>query len=307
MNALDAAAQSAIHAHMMHPGTERINAYLLANSPKSAAPADMREWFVNLVKVTPIPEAAKLESSTCPVPASWIQPEGADSGRVILYAHGGAYILGSPQTHLEMVYRFAKEAGARALSVDYRLLPENPYPACIDDVVDAYRYLLKEGFAPQKIAIAGDSAGGGITLTTGLRIRDEGLPPPGCLVCFSPWTDFTASGESIKTNRELDKMVDARLLPMMAQIVLNGRDPVASSPLFADLSKLPPLLLQAGTIEVLFDDSRRLAKRYEEAGSKVTFEPWEGMTHVFQAFPTFVPEAIEAIQRAGAFVREKLG
>jgi len=292
---------------MMTAGTERLNVYVRANPPKSAAPADMRAWFLNLVKATPVPEAAKLESSTCPVPAYWIQPEGADMGRVILYAHGGAYVLGSSETHLELVHRFAKATGARALSVDYRLLPENPYPACIDDMLDAYRYLLKEGFSPQRIALAGDSAGGGITLSTALRIRDEGLPTPGCLVCFSPWTDFTASGESIQTNGQFDKMVDARLLPMLVQIILNGRDPVASSPLFADLSKLPPLFLQAGTSEVLFDDARRLAQRYEEAGSTVVFEPWEGMTHVFQAFPTFVPEAIEAIERAGAFVREKLG
>src|SRR5262245_52078699 len=129
---------------MISPGTERLNTYLRANPPKSPAPADMRVWFTDLVQVTPIPDSAKLEPSTCPVSASWIQPEGTDPERVILYAHGGGYILGSPLTHLEMVYRFAKAAGARALSVDYRLAPEHPYPACIDDVFDGYRYLLKE-------------------------------------------------------------------------------------------------------------------------------------------------------------------
>lgn len=292
---------------MTPSGVEKLNAFVRANPAKSAAPDDLRVWFLNLVKATPVPEAAKLEPSTCPVPASWIQPEGADPRRVILYVHGGAYILGSPLTHLELVYRFAKSAGARALSVDYRLLPEHAYPACVDDVFDAYRYLLNEGISAQHIAIAGDSAGGGITMTTALRIRDQGLPQPGCLVCFSPWTDFTGSGETVHTNASFDPMVDGRLLPLLSQMILNGRDPVASSPLFADLSNLPPLLLQAGTLEVLFDDSRRLAKRYEEAGGKVLFDAWEGMTHVFQAFPTYVPEAIEAIERAAAFVREKQG
>jgi epsilon-lactone hydrolase len=291
---------------MTSSGIERLNAFFRANPPKSAAPADMRAWFLALVEVSPKPDDAKLEPSTCPVPASWIHPEGADPERVILYCHGGAYILGSPATHLEMVHRFAKAASARALTVDYRLLPENPYPACIDDIFDAYRYLLKEGIAPSRIAIAGDSAGGGITMSTALRIRDNRLTQPGCLVCFSPWVDFTASSESIKTNAEYDAMIDARMMPFLSQMILNGRAPVASSPLFADLSHLPPLLLQAGMREVLLDDSRKLAERYKEAGGSVVFDAYENMTHVFQAFPTFVPEAIQAIERAGAFVREKL-
>lgn len=291
---------------MTPSATEQLNAYVRANRAKSAAPADLREWFVNIVSAVPIPDAAKLEPSSCPVPASWIQPECADPTRVILYVHGGAYVLGSPSTHLELVYRFAKEACARALSVDYRLVPEHPYPACIDDVCEVYRYLLSEGFSPHRIAIAGDSAGGGITLSSAQRIRDAGLPQPGCLVCFSPWTDFTVSGDTITRNADFDAMVDPRLLPMLAGIILNGRDPAEVSPLFADFSNMPPLFLQAGTHEVLLDDSCRLAKRYQDAGANVIFEPWEGMTHVFQAFPTFVPEAIPAIEHAGAFVREKL-
>jgi monoterpene epsilon-lactone hydrolase len=292
---------------MSSSGVERLNAYCRANPPKSVAPEDMRAWFRALVAISPVPDAAKLEVSTCPVPAFWIRPDGVDTDRVILYVHGGAYILGSSQTHLELVHRFAKAASARALSVDYRLLPEHAYPACVDDVFEAYRYLLKEGISPGRIAIAGDSAGGGITLSAALRIRDERLPLPGCLVCFSPWTDFTASGASIQTNASFDAMIDARLIPMLAKLVLSGRDEVASSPLFADLSNLPALFVQAGSKEVLLDDSRRLAKRYEEAGGSVVLEVWNEMTHVFQSFPTFVPEATRAIEQAGAFVHEKLG
>jgi monoterpene epsilon-lactone hydrolase len=298
--------QSDLDERMTSSAIERLNAYFRANPPKSAMPDDMRAWFLALVEITPKPDDAKLDSSTCPVPASWIHPAGADPERVILYCHGGAYILGSPATHLEMVHRFAKAASARALAVDYRLLPENPYPACIDDIFDAYRYLLKEGIAPSRIAIAGDSAGGGITMTTALRIRDARLPQPGCLVCISPWVDFTASSESLTTNAQYDAMLDPRLLPVLIQMILNGRDPVASSPLFADLSHLPPLLIQAGMHEALIDDSRKLADRYKAAGASVVLDAYENMTHVFQAFPTFVPEAIQAIERAGAFVREKL-
>lgn len=292
---------------MTSSGVERLNAYCRANPPKSVAPEDMRAWFTALIAATPVPDVAKLEVSTCPVPASWIRPEESDPERVLLYVHGGAYMLGSSRDSLELVHRLAKAASVQALSVDYRLLPEHAYPACIDDVLEAYRYLLKQGFSAAHIAIAGDSAGGGITLTAAQRIRDEGLPLPGCLVCFSPWTDFTASGESIQTNAQFDSLIDARLIPRLAQMVLSGRDAVASSPLFTDLSNLPALLVQAGSKEVLLDDSRRLATRYEEAGGNVVLEVWDEMTHVFQSFPTFVPEAIKAVEQAGAFIREKLG
>lgn len=291
---------------MITSGTEQLNAYVRANRPKSIAPEDMRAWYLNLVRVTPLPDSAKLEPSSCPVPASWINSEDSDGNRVLLYVHGGAYMLGSSQTHLEWIHRLAKAAQIRALSVDYRLLPEHAYPACIDDVFEAYQYLLNEGFSSRNIAIAGDSAGGGITLSMMQRLRDANLPKPGCLVCFSPWTDFTASGESVKTNAKFDAMIDVRILPRLAQMLLNGRDPVATSPLFGNLAGLPPLFLQAGSSEVLFDDSTRLAERYRQAGNEIVFEPWEGMTHVFQAFPTFVPEAIEAVKRAGTFIREKL-
>ncbi len=290
----------------MSPGAVRLNEYVRANRPKSIDPADMRAWFLDLVKVTPIPEDAKLELSSCPASASWIRPSSSATDRVILYVHGGAYLLGSSRTHLELTYRLAKNAGTIALSSDYRLLPEHPYPACVDDVVETYRYLLKEGFSPQHIAIAGDSAGGGITLTTALRLRNDGLPPPACLLCISPWTDLTGSGETLVTNARYDSMIDTSRLPFLAQLLLLGRDARAHSPLFADLHNLPPLFLQAGTAEVLFDDSRRLAERYAEAGNKVIFDPWTGMTHVFQAFPTFALEAIEATEKAASFIREHL-
>jgi acetyl esterase/lipase len=269
-------------------------------------PADMRAWFASLMQATPLPAEARLEPSTCDVPASFITPPGADTSRVILYLHGGAYILGSPQTHLETVFRLAKASGVRALAVDYRLAPEHAWPACREDAVAAYRWLLAEGVAPSRIAIAGDSAGGGLTLSTLLALRDAGLPMPACAAFFSPWVDFTGSGASAQTNGAADPLVDPRGLAMMVSAILQGKDPTASSPLFADLHGLPPLFVQVGTAEVLLDDARRLVDKAKAAGGEAVLDAWDHMIHGFQAFPTFLPEAIAATERAAGFVRAKL-
>ncbi len=288
-------------------GLERLIEFLRANRPTSIAPDDMRAWFVNLMAATPTPPGASLEQSTCPVPAYWLRPEGSHADRIILYLHGGAYILGSPETHLEMVFRFAKAARANALLVDYRLLPEHPYPACLEDALAAYQYLLAEGYDPSRIAIAGDSAGGGITTSTAVGIRNAGLSQPKCFVCFSPWVDFSGSSPSIKSNERADPLVDPRQLPMLAQLILNGRDIISGSPLHADLSGLAPFFVQVGTREVLLDDARRLAARLRELGGTIVLDEWSEMIHGFQMFPTFLTEAVDAVERAGAFVREKLG
>jgi len=290
----------------MSKGLPELITYFRANPPASPAPADMRAWFASLMKTTPVPSEARLEPSRCDVPASFITPEGADPSRVILYLHGGAYILGSSETHLETIYRLAKASGVRALSVDYRLAPEHAWPACREDAVAAYRWLLAQDVAPSRIAIAGDSAGGGLTLSTLLAIRDAGLPLPACGAFFSPWVDFTGSGESAKTNGAEDPLVDPRGLTMMVGAILQGRDPAESSPLFADLHGLPPLFVQVGTAEVLLDDSRRLVDKVKAAGGEAELDAWEHMIHGFQAFPTYLPEAIAATERAAAFVRARL-
>lgn len=281
--------------------------FVKENPPKALTPAAMRDWLVTLLGASPPPPEAKLEPSGASVPASWISPEGVDPGRVILFLHGGGYVCGSSETHLEMVYRFAKAAKARALSVDYRLAPENAWPAGRDDCVAAYRWLLAEGVKPERIAIAGDSAGGGLTMATVLALRDAGAPLPACVVCFSPWVDFTGSGETMKTNAGKDPMVDPAGISGMAGAVLQGKDPVAHSPLFADLSGLPPLFVQAGGNEVLLDDARRLVEKSSTAERKNVLDVWEGMVHAFQAFPAFFPEAIGAVERAADFVRVRTG
>lgn len=292
---------------MANPGLAELITHLRSNIPTSPAPADMRAWFAKIMQATPLPSEARLERSTCDVPAYWITPPGADTSRVVLYLHGGGYILGSPETHLETVFRLVKCAGVRALSVDYRLAPEHVWPACREDAVAAYRWLLGQGVAPSHIALAGDSAGGGLTLSTLLALRDAGLPLPGAAAFFSPWVDFTGSGDSVKTNAEIDPLVDPRGLAMMVGAVLQGHDPGKSSPLFADLGGLPPLFVQVGTAEVLLDDARRLVDKVKAAGGEAVLDVWEHMIHGFQAFPTYLPQAIAATERAGDFLRARVG
>ncbi|WP_170319283.1 alpha/beta hydrolase [Polyangium spumosum] len=291
---------------MSNQGLAELITYLRANAPTSTTPADMRAWFVSMMRVTPPPAEARLEPSACDVPASWITPPGVDPGRVLLYLHGGGYIIGSPETHLETIFRLAQASGARALAVDYRLAPEHAWPACREDAVAAYRWLLAQGVAPSRVAIAGDSAGGGLTLSTLLALRDAGLPLPACAAFLSPWVDFTLSGPSSKTNGAQDPLVDPSNLALMAGAVLQGNDPAKSSPLFAELGGLPPLFVQVGTAEVLLDDSHRLVDRVKAAGGEAVLDAWQHMIHGFQAFPTFLPEAIGATARAGEFLRSKL-
>jgi len=291
----------------MSPGHERLIHFIRSNPPASPTPADMRVWFENLTRATPIAEGARLVPIEASFQAFFVDPPGSRADHVILYLHGGGYVLGSSETHLDLIFRLAKSASTRALSVDYRLAPEHPLSAGLEDAVAAYDWLLAQGFSPKNIAIVGDSAGGGLSLRTLLALHDAGKPQPGCALLLSPWVDFTGSGESMKTNAETDPLVSPEGLNMMAQIALRGGDPKQESPLFADLSGLAPMLVQAGDAEVLLDDARRLVAYAREAGTDATLDLWKGMPHVFQIFPTFLEEAIPGTDRGAAFVRERLG
>jgi epsilon-lactone hydrolase len=240
------------------------------------------------------------------VKAQWITAPGADRGRAILYLHGGGYVMGSINSHRGMAARISKAAAARVLLIDYRLAPEHPYPAAVDDSVAAYRWLLTQGIKPSKIAVAGDSAGGGLCVATLVAIRDAKLPLPAAGVCLSPWIDLEGIGESMDTNASVDPLVQKDALLVMARHYLGGKDPRTplAAPLYADLSGLPPLLIQAGTAETLLDDSVRLAERAKKFGVSVTFEPWENMIHVFQAFAPILDEGQQAIERIGEFVKQ---
>jgi acetyl esterase/lipase len=240
------------------------------------------------------------------VPAEWTAAPGADADRVVMYVHGGGYVIGSLDSHRELVARIARAAGSRALAVDYRLAPEHPFPAAVDDAVTAYRWLLAQGVAAKRIVIAGDSAGGGLTLATLLAIRDQDIARPAGGVCLSPWVDLEGTGESMTTRDALDPMVHKDGLLETAAHYLGGADartPLAA-PLHAELAGLPPLLIQVGTSETLFDDSTRIAAKARAAGVDVTLEEYDELFHVFQVF-AMLPEAREATDRIGAFVRAR--
>jgi epsilon-lactone hydrolase len=242
------------------------------------------------------------------VPAEWLTPEAADPERAILYLHGGGYVIGSINTHREMASRIARASGALTLLIDYRLAPEHPFPAAVEDAAAAYRWLLGQGIAPERLVIAGDSAGGGLTVATLVALRDAGDPLPAAGVCLSPWVDLEGIGESMTTKAESDPNVQRALLAMLSSAYLAGADPrsALAAPLYADLTGLPPLLIQVGTSETLLDDSTRLAAKAEGEGVTVTLRPYEDMIHVFQMFPV-LPEAQQAVEEIGAFVRRQAG
>jgi len=240
------------------------------------------------------------------VPAEWIAAPGAREDRVILYLHGGGYVIGSINSHRELASRISRGSQARALSIDYRLAPENPFPAGLDDATAAYRWLLSTGVEPTRVVVAGDSAGGGLTLATLLALRDAGTPLPAAGVCLSPWTDLEGTGDSAKPGAVDDPMVQLDGLVAMGRHYLGGadpRDPLAA-PLYADYTGLPPLLIQVGTREILLDDATRVAERAKQCGVDVTLEPWEGLIHVWHAFGPTVPESQEAVARIGEFIRK---
>jgi acetyl esterase/lipase len=240
------------------------------------------------------------------VPAEWITTPGVSIERVICYLHGGGYVLGSINTHREMASRFSRAASARVLILDYRLAPENPFPAAVDDSTAAYRWLLSIGVNPAQMVIAGESAGGGLTVATLVALRDAGEPLPAAGICLSPWVDLECLGESMVTKAEIDPVVNKDHILMLAKAYLGDTDPCTplASPLYADLTGLPPLLIQVGTAECLFDDARRLADRARAAGVDVTLEPWDDMIHMWHMFAAILPEGQQAIDRIGEFIRE---
>ncbi len=240
------------------------------------------------------------------VPAEWISATGAADDRVILYVHGGGYVMGSIATHRELVARLSKASGARGLALDYRLAPEHPFPAAVDDAVTAYRWLLSQNIKPNNIVVAGDSAGGGLAVATLLAIRDAKLPLPAAGVGISPWVDMEGLGESMTTRAKADPVVQKQGLLGMAQLYLGGKDaksPLAA-PLHADLTGLPPLLIQVGDAETLLSDSTRLAEKAKKAGVKVELEVWPEMPHVWHLFAPFLPEGQQAIEKIGKYVRQ---
>ncbi len=243
------------------------------------------------------------------IPAEWIDAPGAAQDRAVLYLHGGGYVAGSIDSHRNLTGNLARAMGVRVLALDYRLAPEHPHPAPVRDAVAAYRWLLDEGFEASRLMVAGDSAGGGLTLATLLSLKDQGVALPATAVGISAWVDAEGTGESMKTRAEADPMISPDGLAEIAAAFLGDadpRDPLAS-PLHGDLAGLPPLLLQVGDAEVLLDDSVRFAAKAEAAGVDVTLEVWPEMVHVWHASAGYVPESDQAIARIAEFARPHLG
>ena len=252
-----------------------------------------------------------LETEAGGRPAMWAVPKSASTDRVLMCMHGGGFVGGSIYTHRKMFGHLAKAAGARALLVSYRLLPEGGvYPAPVDDVEAAYRWLLDQGTAAGHIAFAGDSAGGWLALTVQLRAREQGLPLPAAAMLISPWTDLAVSGESYGTNQDKDPFFKREIVLGLARNFLGDavgpRDPLAS-PLVADLTGLAPLYIQAGGDETLLDDARQLDVHARKTGVDTRLDVFPDMLHTFQMAAGRAPEADDAIRRLAEWVRPKLG
>jgi acetyl esterase/lipase len=242
------------------------------------------------------------------VPAEWAIPLTAENGWVLLYFHGGGYCHCSVGSHRRLVGHLAKATGCRALNVDYRLAPESPYPAALVDALTAYRWLLGHGTEPSHIAVAGDSAGGGLALALILKAREEGLPSPGACVLLSPWVDLAMTGDSLTSRRNVDLLQDTSLMRDCAGFYLAGVDPrhPYASPLYSDLSGLPPVYIQAGDADLLVDDARRLADKARLADVDVRLDVFPDMQHIHQIWAGALPEADDAVDRIGRFLRRRL-
>lgn len=255
----------------------------------------------------PIPRDAVFEAGQIgPVKGEWTKVDGSDAKRLILYFHGGFYIAGTPESHRPLVARLAQAGAATAYSVDYRKAPEFAFPACLRDGIDAYRQLLQKGFAPGSIILAGDGSGGGLAFACALALRNADLPMPGGILAMSPWADLTLSGWSMLENAKSDSALSWELLFVAARHYLkkaNPADPYAS-PIFANLKDFPPIMVHAGSAEILRDDASRLGDLAAAAGIPVSVEIYDGMQHLFQA-SAMVPEAKTSLQRLGQFIRAK--
>lgn len=283
---------------------------LRAAEPAEAGDVSIDAWrqaYADLgAMIPPAPEVPVDEVDAGGVPAAWV---GDGDGPVVVYLHGGGYCIGSVDTHRSMLTHLAAAIDGRVLAVDYRLAPEHPHPAALEDALAALGYAVSAGTDPGRLVVAGDSAGGGLTVATLVAWRDSGQPLPAAAVCLSPWVDLTQSGASIESRALLDPLVRAADLDRWAAAYrgpLPADDP-AISPLYSSLHGLPPLLVHVGTAEVLFDDARRLATAVEEAGGDVTLTVADDMIHVWHFFAGVVPEADEAIGQVARFVRHHAG
>lgn len=238
--------------------------------------------------------------------ALWIRPDNIDNDSVILYLHGGGYGMGSIKSHKKLAARIARSAHTQCLIIEYRLAPEHPFPAALEDSITAYKWLLNKGFKPEKIAIGGDSAGGGLTICTLLKLKDDGLPQPLSGFCMSPWVDLEASSVEIPGHQKYDPFIDAESVKIWGKKYAgeNVRNPLAS-PIYAELSGIAPLLIQVGMSEILLFENRTFYQKALKEGIDIQCEEYKDMVHVFQTFGGFLSEADKAIASIGKFILDQ--
>ncbi len=295
---------------MLQHGIDGIRAHLATLPPmREQSVEEARALYDKAQYVFALPEGVEARADVLGgVPAEAVARAGDDGAGTLLYLHGGGYAIGSPASHRHLVGALAAASRTRAWALDYRRAPEHPFPAAVDDALAGYRGLLDAGADPRSVAIGGDSAGGGLTVAALTAIRDAGLPPPAAGVCISPWTDLAGGGATYRTHAERDPMVFREDIERWSKAYLAGADPrhPLASPLYADLSGLPPLLVHVGSEEVLLDDSRRLAERAEAAGVPVTLEVWDGMIHVWHWFGEYLDEAGQGVRGIAGFLARQL-
>ncbi|MFW9948071.1 MAG: alpha/beta hydrolase [Candidatus Odinarchaeota archaeon] len=270
----------------------------------------IREGFNFFATISKLPKDVIAEPVNAGgVPAEWITTPDVIPDHVLLYFHGGGYIAGSIDTHRDLVARISRAAKVRVLIIDYRLAPEHPFPAALEDAVSTYQWLISiEKINPKNLIIGGDSAGGGLTVSTLVKLREKGITLPTAGVYISPWIDLAGTGESMKTKAELDPFITPELNDFCAKTYLKDVDPknYLASPLYADLKGVPPMYIQVGNSECILDDSKRLAKNAKEAGIDVELDIWEDMIHIFPIFAPLAPEGQQAIQKVGNFIQKNL-
>jgi acetyl esterase/lipase len=283
---------------------------IIASHPRPAGLSERRKRLDALGGQYALPTDVRVDAVDANgVAAEWTTTPGADPGRVIMFLHGGGYISGSLDSHRHMVAQAGREARARTLALGYRLAPEHPFPAALEDAIAGYRFLLSQGLEPKHIAVAGESAGGGLAVATLVSVRDAGLALPACTWCSSPWVDLEASGDSMTTKAPVDPLIQKPYSLELAAAYLNGADPRTplASPIYAKLKGLPPMLIQVGSAETLLDDAVRLARVAGAADVRVTLEVWPDMIHAWHLFYQQVAAGRHALAAVGAFIRSMLG
>jgi monoterpene epsilon-lactone hydrolase len=273
--------------------------------PDHADVDEQRRALRELLSAQPLPADVTVTAAQLGgVPTAEITVDGIEPRNVVLYFHGGVYVMGDAFLAADLASQVGRRTDAKVISVDYRLAPEHPYPAAVDDALSAYKALLENGIAPGDIVLGGESAGGGLVIATLVNARDHGLPLPAAAFVMSPYVDLTLAGTTMETKREVDPLMSRDALQARVTDYTAGQDPARGliSPVFADLSGLPPLIIQAGTHEVLLDDAVRLARQAATADVEVTLDITPRVPHVFQAYYPMLDEAAAALDRAGEFL-----